>query len=716
VKFLRFLALFVVTALLGGAALGTSVALLIPAGKGYTQAIAPLGNLDVKLDSPAVRSVVYDRYGEVMTTLFTEDRQPVALKDIPQSLIDAVIAIEDRKFYEHNGVDYGGIFRALFKNVDVGGIAQGGSTITQQLVKNTMSTSRDRNVKTKVREATLAIRLENEMSKQQILERYLNVIYFGNGAYGVQAAAERYFNKPLQQLSVAESALLAGVIQSPGALDPITHPDLAARRRAEVLEAMVETGKLTEDQAREARSVPLPTKVTNKLLAQRDYYMDEVVRRLLNDAEYANALGPTPSARYNAVFRGGLKITTAYDPILQYVAAASVANVGPQHPVFTAAVVVIDNADGGVRATVAGKNFGESQLNLVTQAQRQAGSAFKVFTLAAALNNGYSPRDSVSGSPLYVPQIDSKWNPLRGDCHGGTPSLTRALAISDNCAWVRTELSLGPGNNGADGAQKVLDTAKLMGLNTSKMAPVVSTTLGTNLTSPLDMAQGYSVIAQDGVLRPARFITKIVGEDGKVLYEANTAGTRVLPENVARTEADMMKHVITEGTASGSANIGRPAAGKTGTTDNKADAWFVGFTPQLTTAVWMGDPNALTPMENVNGISVFGGTYPARIWAAVMKGALATVPAVDFPPVDRSQLPTPQYIDQKGRRFSTRYAQPSPRYNTPTTAPPVATTSTPTTVKRSPTTVVTLPPTSVPPPTTTGPGGGGGGGSGGGKP
>jgi membrane peptidoglycan carboxypeptidase len=187
----------------------------------------------------------------------------------------------------------------------------------------------------------------------------------------------------------------------------------------------------------------------------------------------------------------------------------------------------------------------------------------------------------------------------------------------------------------------------------------------------------------------------------------------VLPENVARTATDMMRHVITEGTASGSANIGRPAAGKTGTTDNKADAWFVGFTPQLTTAVWMGDPNALTPMTNVNGISVFGGTYPARIWAAVMKGALATVAPQDFPAPDRSQLPTPQYIDQKGRRFSTRYAQPAPRNVTPpATTPPVATTFPPTTTNPAPTTVAPSPPTTVSPPTT----GQGNGGGGGGKP
>jgi membrane peptidoglycan carboxypeptidase len=218
------------------------------------------------------------------------------------------------------------------------------------------------------------------------------------------------------------------------------------------------------------------------------------------------------------------------------------------------------------------------------------------------------------------------------------------------------------------------------------------------------MAQGYSVLAQDGILRPARFITKIVGPDGDVLYEANTAGTRVLPENVARTEIEMMTHVITEGTARGSANIGRPAAGKTGTPDKKADAWFVGFTPEYTAAVWMGDPKATTPMENVNGIAVFGGTYPARIWAALMKAALGSSPERDFPAPDRSQQPTPQYIDQKGRHFSTRFAQPSPETAPPQTAPPQTTPAptTATTAKPAPTTTV-APVTTVAPSTTVAP-------------
>ena len=701
---LRFVALFLATVLVGGAALGGSIALLVPAAHGYTKAVTPLGRLNLKLNTPAVRSEVFDRYGHVMTTLFDQDRSPVKLKDVPKDLINAVIAIEDRKFYEHHGVDYAGSFRALFKNVDVGGIAQGGSTITQQLVKNTMSSHRKRDLKTKVREAALAIRLENEMSKQEILERYLNVVYFGNGAYGVQAAAERYFNKPLQSLSIPEAALLAGLIQAPETLNPITHPDRAARRRAEVLQAMVETHKITPLQERLSRAAPLPTKISNPLLARRDYYMDEVVRRLLTSGEFTEALGPTATARFNSVFRGGLRIYTSYDPVLQWTAASAVGNILPKQATFTAAVVLIDNSDGGVRAIVAGRSFDQSQYNLATQASRQPGSSFKAFTLATALSAGYSPFDSVSGSPVYLPRVDAAWNPLHGDCHGGTPSLTRAIAISDNCAFVRTELSLGPGHKGADGAQRVIDTAKRMGIDTSKMAPVVSTTLGTQGVSPLDMAEAYSVLPNDGVLRPARFVAKIVGPDGKVLYQAKTQGTRILTENVARTETEMLKHVITEGTARRTAPIGRPAAGKTGTTDRNQDAWFIGYTPQYTASVWMGDPNAETPMRNVGGISVFGATYPAEIWAEVMRSATANLPPLDFAPPDQSQWPTPQFIDEFGRRFSTRYAQPAPVTLPPATVPTTAPATTATTGKRRPTTTSrSTPPTSAPMTTTSKP-------------
>jgi penicillin-binding protein 1A len=710
-KTFQFALKFVLTVALGGAALAGSVALLAPAGTGLSGATTPLGPLDVAVNQPAARSVVYDRFGNVMSTLSIEDRQPVALEDVPQVLVDAVIAIEDRKFYEHNGVDWAGTARALFKNVDAGGISQGGSTITQQLVKNTLSTNRKRDLKTKAREAILAIRLEDELPKDRILEDYLNLVYFGNGAYGVQAAAERYFNKPLRELKLAESALLAGLIQAPEALNPVKYPDAAARRRRQVLDAMVETDKTTAKKAKKARSVPLPTKVSYPLSRPLDYYIDEVKNQLLSDdpnvvGDPGEVLGGTQQERAAAVFRGGLRIETAYEPALQLVASASINAVLPRSP-FTASLVVIDNADGGVRAIANGRTFEEMQFNPATEGPgRQAGSAFKAFTAAAALSRGYTPNDTISGSPLSW-RLGPGTGPgsvynLSGDCHGGTPTLTRAIAISDNCVFTRLELSLGPGNYGGDGVRTVIDTARTLGIDTSNFENVVSTTLGTNGVHPLEMTQAYSVFANDGVLKRATFITKILDAEGKVLFQAPTVGTRVLDENVARTMNEMLRGPIRGGTASGSlGNFPRPAAGKTGTTDNNVDAWFVGYTPQFTAGVWMGNPDGEIPMRNVGGITVFGGTIPARIWGAFMRAATSNLPPLDFIPPDKTKWGRPSYVSETGRRANINFT-PSAPITVPPVTLPAATTVPPTTARVTPTTRKQAPPTTkAPPPPTT---------------
>jgi penicillin-binding protein 1A len=361
---------------------------------------------------------------------------------------------------------------------------------------------------------------------------------------------------------------------------------------------------------------------------------------------------------------------------------------------FTASLVVIDNADGGVRAIANGRTFAEMQFDPATEGPgRQAGSAFKVFTLATALSRGYTPNDTVSTSSL-------RWRLNQGtgkdsyydiggrgdDCGGDTITLTRAIARSDNCAWIRTELSLGPGNFGSDGAKAVIETAKTMGINTSNFLPVVTTTLGTNGVHPLEMAQAYSVFPNDGILRRATIVTKIVDRTGKTIYQAPTNGTRVLDANVARTEIDMLKHVLKDGTAAGTlSGFPRFAAGKTGTTDHNQDAWFVGFTPQLTAAVWMGNPDGEIPMTNVGGITVFGATYPARIWRSFMEDANAPLPDIDFAQPDETLFSRARYLTELGRK--TYSYHPSYNYNTtPNTTP--ATTPT-----------VTEPPQTAPPPT-----------------
>ena len=630
------------------------------------------------------------------------------LKNVPQQLIDAVLSIEDRRFYEHNGVDVGGTIRALTRNVDAGTIEQGASTITEQLIKNTLTKGLKRDAKTKAKEAVLAIRLEDELSKDQILEDYLNLVPFGNNAFGIEVAAERYFNETMVQLTLPQSALLAGLVQAPSALDPILHPEAAARRREEVLKAMVENHKITQSQADTAMQAPLPTRTYYPEASQRGYYIDALLDQLSNPnpnipSDPANVLGRNRAEARKLLYQGGLRIYTNYDPAMQFAANLSIATIIPQNQTqFTAALVAIDNTNGAVRAVAFGRGYDASQFDpAVDGPGRQAGSSFKGITLAAALSAGYSPEDRVSGDDLSWEIGPGAYYNLSGDCHGGDPTLIEAIAKSDNCAFVRTELSLGPGNYGRDGVEKVIAQAKAMGIDVSHFQPVVSTTLGTNGVHPLEMAQAYSVIAADGVLHPAEFVSKIVGPNGKILYQNNSSGTRVLTPQVARSETDALTEVLKDGTAAG-VSIGRPAAGKTGTTDSNQDAWFIGYTPQLTTAVWMGDPNAETPMTNVGGIQVFGATYPAHVWAAFMKAALANTPPVNFIPPDEKLWPRSEYIDDKtGRGSSSYYSGYSSSYSSPTTVPVIVPPETVTTVPRIHT-PTTPPPVKVtkPPPTT----------------
>ncbi|MFM7225147.1 MAG: transglycosylase domain-containing protein [Actinomycetota bacterium] len=695
VRQLSFVGRLLATVVLGSAALAMALALVPQASRSLRDASTPIGELDVAVTAPPARSIVYDRYGGVMGSFALEDRQPVPLADVPRVLVDAVIAIEDQRFFEHNGVDWTGTARALLKNVGAGEAAQGGSTITQQLVKNTLSASRERNLNTKAREAVLALRLERELTKNQILENYLNVVYFGSGAYGVQAAAERYFDRPVSALQLPGAALLAGVIQAPEALNPVRYPDRARARRAQVLDAMVAQGKITRARADAAKAKPLPTEVSFPVPRRLDYYLDEVKNRLLNndpdvEGDIAERLGAVQEDRSRALYRGGLRIYTAYDPFAQVIAQRAVDEILPESE-FTASLVVVDNETGGVRAMANGRTFAEMQFNPAVEGPgRQAGSAFKTFTLVAALQRGYSPSDTVSASPVY-PWAEGR--ALSGDCYGGTPSLERALAASDNCAFVRLEQSLGPGNGGRDGVKVLIDTARSMGVESAGRfdASVLSTTLGTQGVHPLEMAQAYSVLPNDGVLRRAHFIERVVAPDDTVLFRADTEGTRVLASEVARTAVKLLEGPVRRGTAAGTlGGFPRPASGKTGTTDNNVDAWFVGFTPQYTAAVWMGDPRGELPMVGLPSGPVFGAGYPARIWREFMLGALGDLPDGEFAEPDRRAWPSPRYVSERGRQ---QYY-----VSEPTTTVPAAPTVDPGAAD------VTAP-TSVPSPPTTGGGG-----------
>ena len=703
-KLARFAVTFALIIALGAAALAASVALFVPAAQTLSAAISPIASLQRTLTTPAQRSYVFDRNGKLMTTLFDVDRAPVKLSAVPKQLQDAVIAIEDRKFYQHNGVDLAGMARAFTRDVNSGKLEQGASTITQQLVKNVWRRNEKRDFKEKLKEAWLAVQLESKLTKSEILEHYLNFVPFGNNAFGIEVAAERYFNKPVGALTLAESALLAGLVQAPSALDPITHPAEAARRRGEVLDAMVHTHKITAAQERAANEVPLPTHTSYPQASQRSYYIDALLSALQHPnpkdpADPANVLGKTAAEAHIRLYRGGLRIYTNYDPVMQYTADLAISGTIPKNQdQFTATLVSIDNSNGAVRALAFGKGYSASQFDPAVDGKgRQAGSSFKAITLAAALSAGYSPDDRVDAFSLHWrlgpgSGSDSFYN-LSGDCHGGDPTLTQAIAKSDNCAFVRTELSLGPGNYGTDGARRVQAMAAQMGIDTSHFGdpPVISTTLGTNGVHGLEMAQAYSVIAADGVLHRAQFVDKIVGSLGKVFFANNAPGKRILTAEVARTETQMLTGVLKSGTAAG-LSIGRPAAGKTGTTDKNVDAWFIGYTPQLTTAVWMGDPLGEHSMSNVGGISVVGATYPADIWKAYMDAAHANLPVVDFTPPDENLWPNPEHIDEFGRNKSSyRYYSSS---TTPTTA---STTSVPTATPTTKAPPIVSPTTSPPP-------------------
>lgn len=700
-KTVRYVAWFAAIVVIGSFALGGSLALAVPAARQVLFGTTSYGSVLPKVTRQPERSIVYDKFGNQIDTYYAEDRSPVSLKDIPPTLVNAVISIEDRNFWTHHGVDVKGTIRAFVDNLGAGGVQQGGSTITQQLVKNTLIKDPKREIRRKIQEAFLATRLEKELTKKQILQQYLNVIYLGNGAYGVRAASERYFGKEPKQLTLAESALLAGLIQSPEDLNPIRHPVLARRRRARVLDSMAKLKMISQSAADFAKRRPLPTEIHSSLAKgndQNSYFLEEVKRRLLHDdpnvkGDVGEVLGSNDEERYQAVFRGGLKIYTTFDPFMQLRAETAVREILPASQ-FTAAMVAIDNSNGAVMAMVGGPNFSQAKYNLATQGLRQTGSSFKPFTLAAALEAGYSPNDTVNTTHLNWPIVGSKPWVVDSDCGGGTRTLIAAIAASDNCGFARTELSLGPGHSGSDGAQRVIAMAARMGIDTSHFEPVASTTLGTNLVSVLDMTSAYSVFPNNGLRRPPMFITKVEGPDGKVLYQDSGSATPVLNPQIAQTETDMLRGVITNGTGT-NANIGRPAAGKTGTTQKHADAWFVGYTPQYTAGVWMGDPNCQCSMVPVLG-NVFGGKYPALMWARFMKEATANLPPLDFTPPNKSLWPSAQYIDEYGRTL--RYIPPP---TVPTTAPPATQDSTPpTTGKGKGTPPKTTPPKTTPPKTT----------------
>jgi penicillin-binding protein 1A len=563
-------------------------------------------------------SFVYAADGSVLGSIPAEhNRQPVPLKQINPWMAKATIAVEDRRFYQHGGVDYEGILRAAWRDLNKGKVVEGGSTITQQLVRN-LYISRERTFERKIKEACLAIKLSRNWSKDRILAAWMNQVYFGNHAYGVEAAAQTYFSKPARKLTMMESALLAGLPQAPSLYDPVLHPDDAFERRGEVLEALYANHDISYDQLQSAltdRSLHLkPGRLYTRI---REPYFFSFVRDQLI-AKYG----------VQTVQSGGLRVYTTIDPAFQRAAQDAIRQTLNEKNDPAAALVSINPANGAIRAMTAvypGRK--KNQFNLVAQARRQAGSTFKTFALTAAVNQGINPATSTYVSAPFHYQPDPSipaWDvSTYSHTYSGTITIQQATLQSDNTVYAQLTLDVGPEN--------VAAMAHGLGIR-SPLQPVPSIGLGANAVSPLDMASAYATLAAGGIYSEPMAIRRVILPNGK---EDDKAGwgkpvrRRVIPDGVAYTVTKILEQNVLYGTGT-RANFGRPAAGKTGTTDDHADAWFCGYLPNLEATVWVGYPQAEIPMENVHGIAVAGGSFPAEIWRLFMERAVRYTHPQDF--------------------------------------------------------------------------------------
>jgi penicillin-binding protein 1A len=559
-------------------------------------------------------SKIYASDGTLLAEVFgTENRTVVPMEVIPDYLKQATIAIEDERFYNHGGVDYEAISRAIFTNLTSGRLAEGGSTITQQLVKNVYITD-ERSFTRKLVEAVLAIRLEQTVSKDEILERYLNTIYYGENAYGVEAASLTYFGKSVSELNLAECATLAGLPNAPSAYSPKRDLAAATERRNLVLQKMADLGYITQAEAHGAASLPLT--VTDKTTSVSEPYFVEYVKQKLVERYGSGTL-----------FEGGLKVYTTIDPKMQEAGLAAINSVLYEEGDPAAALVAIEPQTGYIKAMVSSEDFKRYKFNLAAQAQRQPGSTFKPFVLAAAVEEGVDPEKTYYMSKevdLPMPGGGTPWHVQTYNFHYyGVSSLKEAMLHSDNTVYAQLVMDVGP--------EKVRDTAEKMGIK-SYIAANPSIALGGlgQGVSPLEMSSAYATLADLGRYYEPIAITRVEMPDGEVDYEAEPSPEQAISEGAAYVVTQVLKADVQGGTSS-RANFGRPAAGKTGSTENLQDAWFVGYTPYLSTAVWIGYPDEQIPMTNVHGGSVWGGGFPATIWKNFMQVATEDMEPDDFP-------------------------------------------------------------------------------------
>jgi len=586
--------------------------MVIGVGCGFlTASLNTRSNLAEDIVPPA-SSQIYDIHGnEIANIHAAENRRPIGINEIPKNLQNAFIAVEDNRFYDHIGIDPRGIVRAIWANIRGRTVTEGGSTITQQLAKNAYLTQ-DRTLKRKVQEVFLALQLERQYTKQEILELYMNQIYFGQGAYGVQAAARTYFGKDAKDLTLNECAMLAGIPKSPNYYSPVNNMDAATERKAVVLDQMVKYGYISDSEAAAAKKEPLHiAKNTNDGGKSASYFVDYVLQQLAE--KYGD----------DAIYKDGLKIYTTIDMDMQAAAETAMKNlptyftdangiVQPQ-----GALVAIDPHTGYIKAMVGGR--GTDQFNRATQAVRQPGSAFKPFVFAAALENKYTPESIIEDKPLKV----GSWEPQNYSRNfSGKVRLRDVVRWSLNVPTVRIAQDIG--------IDKAIFYAQEMGISTFVLDGAtndrnLATALGgmTRGVTPLELTSAYGTFANRGIHVKPVAILRVVSRTGKVLEEAERKEKSVMSADNAAALTAMLEDVIRRGTGT-RANIGRPAAGKTGTTSDYHDAWFVGYTPDLVTGVWIGNDS----VSDLHGMS--GGMTPAVIWQAFMQKALAQMPIRSF--------------------------------------------------------------------------------------